>query len=1051
MKKQIWYHPYRHVVAGLLFALLAACATVTPPPNESVSATVQGRSATDWRDEVIYFALTDRFANGDARNDDGGPGEADDAEPTNPLGWHGGDFAGITQKIKEGYFEDLGFTAIWITPVVLQVPAIPVADGPNQGEMFAGYHGYWAEDFVKVDPHYGTLKELKKLVKMAHSRGLKVIQDVVVNHAGYGASLTEEHPDWFNDEADCAAATNRDQDCPLAGLPDFDQSNPEVVTFLNNFVDYWVDEVGVDGLRLDTVKHAEDAYWRQFFAAGGPGDPHKVWSVGEIFSGDVGFLAYYLDDIGLPSTFDFPLYFRIKDHLSSPGGNLDDVAVIFDQDGLYSDPSRLTTFIDNHDVPRFMSEAVNRGVPVENARERLDMALSLIYTVRGTPSVYYGTEIAMLGGGDPYNFELGESNREDMDFSQVDASPLSDRLKALSEARDRYPALTHGAQQELWRPNGGAPVFAFRRTLTGEQPVVSVLNNSDEPLELSSLPGGGIPLLGTFALGGVQSADYKACRPKPNKASDCGLTEITGRSHTLSVNASGTLVGTVPARTLLAVSAPAGTGGAVNPDLGNVTDLTALPGDGAVKLSWTPTTDESVLGYRVYYRETNSDTETLFNFSPLPRDSREVVVYGPQNGVSYSFRVVSVDSGGAESTRAPTVEATPTAGATARVTFTVDARSQGEGPIELRRFDTGSQLEYLMTEVSKGVWSTTLELPLFRRISFKFGNDAAYAKNSGYEGDGQPDRSLTLDAAELDYDATYDFISVAVPDAAVEGTVTGSGGPLEGAVVDSSADPRLNYALTFADGSYHLPITSGAATDLTVTAAGYDPATRAGVTAPATGVDFDLGGGATEDYTIDGNLADWTAPRAVLSNREGGYDTGFGPDNLFNRLLVDWDETNLYLAYEYRAATNSAIVHLDLESGGSSSAEGFDAWPRLVSFAEPVDFFLAQYEGQAVQLRDVVSDTQTAELAEGYASSTRGTAPAHSTEVAVPWSLLGYDARPTTTLNFYAGVYGGDGYGAGDIVPNEGSDPAAVDNTVAGSDQNRRVDFQTPFTVEVGP
>ena len=723
--------------------------------------------------------------------------------------------------------------------------------------------------------------------------------------------------------------------------------------------------------------------------------------------------------------------------------------MVFDQDGVYDDASRLTTFIDNHDVPRFMSEAVNRGVALDDARERLDMALSLIYTVRGTPSVYYGTEIAMLGGGDPYNFELGESNREDMDFSQVDASPLSDRLKALAEARDRYPALTHGAQQELWRPNGGAPVFAFRRVLDGEQPVVSVLNNGDEPLELSSLPGGGIPLLGTFEITGLESATRKDCRSKGNRP-DCGLTEVTGRAHDLSVDAAGYLVGTVPARTLLAVSAPAGQGGAVNAELGNVTNLTALPGDGAVKLAWEPTGDDNVIGYRVYYREVTATTETLFNFSPLPRDTREVVVYGPQNGVSYSFRVVSVDSSGAESSGAPTVEATPTAGATAQVTFTVDARSQGEGPIEIRRFDTGSQLEYPLTETSQGVWSTTLELPLFREVRFKFGNDAATAKNSGYEGPGQPDRSLLIDEADESYEGTYDFITASVPDAAIEGTVTASGTSLEGAVVDSSADPATAYALTFSDGSYYLPITEGTTTDLTATAAGYDPATQTGVTAPATGVNFDLGGDAGARYVIDGDLADWTDPRMTLVNSDGGYDSGFGPDNLFGRLLVDWDETNLYLAYSYRAAGNSAVIHLDTEPGGSSSAESFDAWARLVSFNNPIDFFLAQYEGQAVQLRDVVSETQTA-LAEGYDAATGGNAPAYSTELAVPWTLLGFDARPSTTLNFYAGIYGGDGYGAGDIAPNESSDPAAADNTVAGFDQSRRVDFQTPFAVDVGP
>jgi len=1035
---------------SVLLLLLAACATA-PQPSEPLAP--QGDRAgrggpVDWREEVIYFAMTDRFANGNPRNDDGAPGPSDDAEPDNPLGWHGGDFAGLTQKIKEGYFEKLGFTAIWISPVVLQVPPIPVNDGPNQGRMFAGYHGYWAEDFVQVDPHFGTLGEIKKLVKVAHSRDLKIIQDVVVNHAGYGASLVEENPDWFNDETDCAGSSEPEQDCPLAGLPDFDQGNPEVVAFLNDFVDYWVTEVGIDGIRMDTVKHVEDAYWRQFFAPGGPGDPKRVWTVGEIFSGDVGFLAYYLDDLGLPSAFDFPLYFRIKDHLSSPGGNLDDVAVIFDQDGRYDDASRLTTFVDNHDVPRFMSEAVSRGVSEGDARERLDMALSLIYTVRGTPLVYYGTEVAMQGKGDPYNYPLGESNREDMDFSEVAGSPLAARLKALSDAREAYPALTHGAQGELWRPNGGAPVFAFRRTLEGAQPVVAVLNNGDTPLDLGTLPGGGIPLLGTFSQDATRAKNERACARAPKRARVCGgLTEVTGRDHGLRVDEAGRLVGTVPARTLLAVSAPAGTGAAQNPSLGNVTDLAALPGDSAVKLTWTPATDPAVQGYRVYYRKASETSETQFNFSPLPRDRDEVIVYGPENGTEYVFRVVSVDASGAESVNAPTVRATPTAGATGEVTFTVDARSQGEGPVELRRFDTGTQLEVPMTETERGVWSTTLELPLFREIKFKFGNDAPNAKNSGYEGDGQPDRSLVVDEAEVTYEGVYDFITVSAPDAAIEGTVRSGSTPVEGATVDSSVDPRTFYALTFADGSYYLPLASGTTTDLTVTAAGYETATRTGVTAPATGVDFDLAGDGATRYVIDGDLSDWTAPRAELTNDADGYDGGFGPDNLFNRLLVDWDDTNLYLAYEYRASGNSAIIHVDLEDGGSSSAESFNAWPRLVTFSQPVDFFVAQYQGDAAQLREVVSPTQADEIASGYAKATDGSAPAYATEVAIPWSLLGYDAPPSTTLNLYAGVYGGDGYGAGDIVPNAGSSPSAPDNTIAGFDQNRRVDFQTPFAV----
>ena len=116
----------------------------------------------------------------------------------------------------------------------------------------------------------------------------------------------------------------------------------------------------------------------------------------------------------------------------------------------------------------------------------------------------------------------------------------------------------------------------------------------------------------------------------------------------------------------------------------------------------------------------------------------------------------------------------------------------------------------------------------FPRDQVQVRNDAATAKNSGYEGPGQPDRSLVIDEAEESYEGTYDFITVPVPDAAIEGTVSASGSPVVGAVVDSSADPATAYALTFADGSYYLPIATGTTTDLTATAAGYDPATETG-------------------------------------------------------------------------------------------------------------------------------------------------------------------------------------------------------------------------------
>ena len=743
---------------GLLICLTLLLSACTDSDAALLETAAPEAGGIDWREEVIYFALTDRFSNGDTSNDNGGAraGAADEADTSNPLGWHGGDFAGLEAKIKEGYFERMGFTALWITPVYLQVPAITAEGGagPNVGRRFAGYHGYWAEDFFQVDPHLGTLDELKSLIATAQAQDLKIIQDMVVNHVGYGASLADEEPNWLPQRQDCyspgATGDDIDVNCALAGLPDFDQSNAEAAAYLDEAVRYWRDEIGIDGIRMDTVKHVEDSYWRSFFGAGGAGDPSEIWTVGEIFSGDIPFLASYLDELNMPATFDFPLYFRIKDHLSSNAGNLDEVASLFAQDDTYSDPSRLVTFVDNHDVRRFMSEAVERGVPESEARERLDTALSLIYTVRGTPVVYQGTETAMQGLGDPYDYELGSGNREDMDFGALADSSLDERLAALAEARSSYPALTKGEQQTLWQPNGGANIFAYRRVLEGEDSVVMVLNNSDSDIDLSDLSGGGIPLLDSFA-------------------ADANLSEVTGRVNTLSINAQGRLVGTVPARTLLAVASDPDTPDPDTPDPD------------------TPDPDEP-------------DPDTPDPDTPTTPD--------------------------------PTVST---------VTFTVDARSQGAAELEIRRFDTGEQLEYALTPVDdqKGFWTTSVELPLPSELEFKFGNDAPLAKNGGYEGDGQGNRTLIIDEPAETFEAVYDFIDVAAPDSQIEGTVSSSAGAVSGAVLDAGSNPELYYALSFEDGSYYLPLPGGSSTTVSASATGFATATQT-ASAGASEVDFSL-------------------------------------------------------------------------------------------------------------------------------------------------------------------------------------------------------------------
>jgi len=545
-----------------------------------------------------------------------------------------------------------------------------------------------------------------------------------------------------------------------------------------------------------------------------------------------------------------------------------------------------------------------------------------------------------------------------------------------------------------------------------------VLNNGNTDLNLATLPGGGIPLLGTFA----QST----------------LRELTGRTTNLSVQ-DGKLVGTVPARTLLMVTGTAGTGAGttVNAALPDVTALTATPGDGAVGLSWTAATSADVTGYRVYQRA-NGGEERLLNFAPLPATTRSSVARSLTNGTAYTFRVVGVDAQGRES-KGTTVSSTPSTASTVKVTFTVDARTQGNSTIELRRFDTGGQISYPMTQTARGIWKTDIDLPLYREVKFKFGNSSGGVKNSGYEAPGQSDRSLTVTPGAT-YTGTYDYISRPVPTTTVEGRVTGGGTPLAGALVEGN-DPAFDYAYTFADGTY-TALTSGQQT-LKASAAAYTTSAPRTATAPATGIDFDLSRDLRTRYTIDGNLSDWTSPKLKLSSPDAGV---FGADNNWLTLQADSDDTYLYLAYTYRVSGNSALLYLDTRTGGAMKADTFDAWPRAANLAGGADYFIARYENQAAQLRRIDSDTATTELpAAGYLQASSGTLPEQSFEVAIPWTSLGFSGRPTTPIRLYGGVFGGDNYGAGDIIPDAGSTPPGA-NTIGSDADKRRANFTEGLT-----
>ena len=227
------------------------------------------------KDDLIYFILTDRFSDGDNTNNY-------DVDKTDPRKRHGGDIKGIIDKLD--YIKDLGATAIWITPVM-----------KNEKD---GYHGYWIEDFYEVDPHLGTMEDMKTLVKESHKKDIKVILDYVVNHTGYKSPWLkdEKYKDWFNENKTITNWNDQDQveNGWLMGLPDLDLNNPEVKKYFIENALWWIDETGIDGMRLDTVKHVPRSFWTEFVSA--IKDKHPdFYFLGEVWSENPRYFKSYRD------------------------------------------------------------------------------------------------------------------------------------------------------------------------------------------------------------------------------------------------------------------------------------------------------------------------------------------------------------------------------------------------------------------------------------------------------------------------------------------------------------------------------------------------------------------------------------------------------------------------------------------------------------------------------------------------------------------------------------------------------------------------------------
>lgn len=377
-----------------------------------------GRFAGFDANDVMYLIMPDRFVNGDPSNDRTAksPGLID---RTKGRFYYGGDIAGVRQKLP--YLKSLGVTAIWMTPIYDNNDRINEVERYD-GQAVTDYHGYGAVDFYGVDEHLGTLDDYRALVDEAHTHGIKIIKDMVANHTGpYHPWVNDPPtPTWYNGTranhlsntwqgwalAD-PYSTDNTRRATLDGwfggfLPDLNQNDPEVARYITQNTLWWIGMTGVDGIRQDTWQYVPRSYWKPWMAAIKREYP-TLRVVGETFDGDPAVIAFHLDGTtgwdkirtGVDYQFDFPLHFAIRD-VFARRGSIRNLAMMVARDHIYSDPNRLSPFLGNHDVERFMNE---RGATVEG----LKLAATFLLTTRGIPLLYYGDEIAIPGGRDPDN------------------------------------------------------------------------------------------------------------------------------------------------------------------------------------------------------------------------------------------------------------------------------------------------------------------------------------------------------------------------------------------------------------------------------------------------------------------------------------------------------------------------------------------------------------------------------------------------------------------------------------------------------------------------
>ncbi|NDE25041.1 MAG: alpha-amylase, partial [Betaproteobacteria bacterium] len=451
----------------------------------------------DWRDQIIYFLMTDRFEDGNPHNNNQGAGEFN---PQKESHYSGGDLAGVKKRLD--YIQGLGATAVWITP--------PVANQWWNGE-YGGYHGYWASHFKRLDPHVGTLKEYQALSDALHRKGMYLVQDIVLNHTGdffryknwspqdpaqgfefkptsVPMKAPTQAPFDMNDPRnpvhraagiyhwtpDVNNYNDRQQELnfQMSGLDDLNSENPVVRRALRDSYGHWIRQVGVDAFRLDTAVFVPPDAVQDFLYAKDPKHPgmrivaqqtgrKDFFTFGEGFAIDRAgetkamrkIEGYVRDGQGKPvmqGMLNFPLYGSLGEVMARGRPTQELGERIRQMMTVHSDPHRMPSFLDNHDVDRFLKG----GHEVA-----LRQSLAAIMTLPGIPTLYYGTEqgfkeqrAAMFAAG------YGSGGKDHFDTQ----APLYLFTQSLAQVRKQHRVFSRGVPTVLRDDAAGAGVLAYR-------------------------------------------------------------------------------------------------------------------------------------------------------------------------------------------------------------------------------------------------------------------------------------------------------------------------------------------------------------------------------------------------------------------------------------------------------------------------------------------------------------------------------------------------------------------------------------------------------------